>query len=73
MSITIGSGSRRNVHLGPQEPDPEEDEDEEPARQFRMPNYHGGHQRLRLQLNYAYPLHSFIVVTLGKPFFIQVY
>jgi hypothetical protein len=61
LSVTIGSGSRREVQLG-REQDEEEDE---PQRQFRMPQYRP--QRLTLQLNYDYPLYNFIVVTLGIP------
>jgi hypothetical protein len=68
LSVTVGSGSRgRNVQLGRQQqdaPEAEEEEDAEPQRQFRMPQYRA-QQRLTLQLNYDYPLYNFIVVTLG--------
>ena len=68
LSVTVGSsGSRRAVVQRQSHPDDNDRMmDEEVERRFRMPNYASVQERLPLQLNYDFPLHNFIVVTLGK-------
>jgi hypothetical protein len=65
LSVTVASGWRRAVEVRPPDPD-DAAAAELPQRQFRMPDYVSPQQRMPLRLNYDFPLHNFIVVTLGK-------
>jgi hypothetical protein len=66
LSVTVASGWRRAVEVRPPDPDDAAVAVELPQRQFRMPDYVSPQQRMPLRLNYDFPLHNFIVVTLGK-------
>ncbi len=66
LSVTVASGWRRAVEVRPPDPDDAAAAVELPQRQFRMPDYVSPQQRMPLRLNNDFPLHNFIVVTLGK-------
>jgi hypothetical protein len=66
LSVTVASGWRRAVEVRPPDPDDAAAVAELPQRQFRMPDYVSPQQQMPLRLNYDFPLHNFIVVTLGK-------